>query len=575
MSLKKKLKEFCPPFIWKFLSNQINQYKRKQKKYDTRRWWSGEEKKISGNKFKQNFEIKNQKVFSCMLDKEIKEIIKIPKKNKLKIKLNKKIVSENLLFSFGIKSFQNSAQGNVEVLISGSKKGKLCNLLTNHWNNIYFENLSLNEEEIEIINNTSQTLYFGCPIFFKKSQKEDKIKNVCLVILDQVDFDTFNDLHQLGELNFINRFFDKGINFENCYSAAEWTIPCFESILTTTHPSIHCYFDFKCSDNLKKTAKDYDLLNYFNEQNFSTFGISRSKGHHSGFDFDNNFDRFFYFDETGLGNIEDDSKIAKKSIDHLNLNKEGKNFLFIHYMSTHSPYIKPNITEEKNLNNFRFADPEKEYKDSIVGYGSSKVEPIMDSDKVKNIILRQKERIKDLDIQIGHLLSYIEAQNLKKNTMFILTSDHGPNHLSKNGEPMMNKTRLNIPLLIYNPNSKDMTQTKDYICQTDILKIIKNNFVNNTDKENIAINSIQNENIISESIFNNLYQASIRNKNHTYYFSCEFDPFRLTINIKNQYLNKIENLDIDENFKEEEIKLHYKGLIVKHLSKSKKLKILN
>ena len=89
----------------------------------------------------------------------------------------------------------------------------------------------------------------------------------------------------------------------------------------------------------------------------------------------------------------------------------------------------------------------------------------MDSNKVKNIILRQKERLKDLDIQIGHLLSYIEAQNLKKNTMFILTSDHGPNHLSKNGEPMMNKTRLNIPLFVYNPNSTEMTQTKDCICQ--------------------------------------------------------------------------------------------------------------
>ena len=89
--------------------------------------------------------------------------------------------------------------------------------------------------------------------------------------------------------------------------------------------------------------------------------------------------------------------------------------------------------------------------------------------------------------------------------MFILTSDHGPNHLSKNGEPMMNKTRLNIPLLIYNPNSTDMTQTKDYICQTDILKIIKNYLANNTDKENIAINSIQNENIISESRYLIIY----------------------------------------------------------------------
>ena len=83
MSLKKKIKEFCPPFIWKFSSNQINQYKRKQKKYDSRRWWSGEEKKSQVIDL-QNFEIKNQKVFTCMLDKEIKKLLKYPKKTNLK-----------------------------------------------------------------------------------------------------------------------------------------------------------------------------------------------------------------------------------------------------------------------------------------------------------------------------------------------------------------------------------------------------------------------------------------------------------------------------------------------------------
>jgi hypothetical protein len=575
MSFKKKLKACCPPFIWQIFANQINQYKRNQKKYDLRRWWNGEEKKISGNKFKKNFDINNQQVFTCMLDKEIKEIIKIPKKNTFKIKLNKKIVSENFLFSFGIKSFKNSEEGDVKLSINQLKKSKISNPLTNHWNNIYFENLSLNQEEIEITNNTNQTLYFACPIIFKRSQKDEKIKNVCLLILDQVDFNTFNDLYEKGELTFAKKFFDKGINFENCYAAAEWTIPCFESILTTTHPSTHGYFDFKCSKYLKKTSKDYDLLNYFNDQNFSTFGISRSKGHHAGFDFDDNFDRFFYFDDNGLNNIEDDLAIAKKSIDHLNLNKEGKNFLFIHYMSSHSPYIKPNIVEEKNLNVLRFGDPQKEYEDSIIGYGSSKVEPIMDSNKIKNIILRQKERLKDLDIQIGQLLNFIETKNLKQHTMFILTSDHGPNHLSKNKEPMMSKMRLNIPLLIYNPNTSGTTKNKNYICQTDILKLIKNYLINNTDQQNKIINSIQDENVISESIFNEIYQASIRNKNHIYYFSCEFNSLNFTVNLKKQYLDKIENLNSDEKSKEDEIKIYYKNLIFKHLLKSKKLKVLN
>ena len=136
---------------------------------------------------------------------------------------------------------------------------------------------------------------------------------------------------------------------------------------------------------------------------------------------------------------------------------------------------------------------------------------------------------------------------------------------------MMNKTRLNIPLLIYNPNNTEMTQNKDYVCQTDIFKIIKNYFVNNNnnnnDNENTAINSIQNENIISESIFNNIYQASIRNENHIYYFSCEFNPLNLTINLKNQYLNKIENLNTNNKSKENEIKSYYKELILKHLLK--------
>ena len=139
----------------------------------------------------------------------------------------------------------------------------------------------------------------------------------------------------------------------------------------------------------------------------------------------------------------------------------------------------------------------------------------------------------------------------------------------------MSKMRLNIPLLIYNPNTSGTTKNKNYICQTDILKLIKNYLINNTDQQNKIINSIQDENVISESIFNEIYQASIRNKNHIYYFSCEFNSLNFTVNLKKQYLDKIENLNSDEKSKEDEIKIYYKNLIFKHLLKSKKLKVLN
>ena len=82
-------------------------------------------------------------------------------------------------------------------------------------------------------------------------------------------------------------------------------------------------------------------------------------------------DSSLYFEDKGISNIDDDSKISLETINHLNLNNNGKNFVFLHFMSTHSPFIKPNISEEKNLNPIRHGDPKKEYNDSIIGYGAT------------------------------------------------------------------------------------------------------------------------------------------------------------------------------------------------------------
>jgi phosphoglycerol transferase MdoB-like AlkP superfamily enzyme len=241
-------------------------------------------------------------------------------------------------------------------------------------------------------------------------------------------------------------------------------------------------------------------------------------------------------------------------------------------MSSHSPYIKPNVTEEKNLSTLRFGDPQKEYEDSIIGYGSSKVEPIMDSKKIKNIILRQKERLKDLDIQIGHLLSFIENKNLKKNTVFILTSDHGPNHLSKKENyPMMNKMRLNIPLLIYDFKSEKIENNENYICQTDILSIVKNLINNNPDNLISPIN--KKEEVISESIFNDKYQASIHSENYKYYFSCLFDPKKFEVNFENVLENKLEIISMEQEISEDQIIFDLKEKIKKQILKSKKIKL--
>ena len=126
------------------------------------------------------------------------------------------------------------------------------------------------------------------------------------------------------------------------------------------------------------------------EKGFSIFGISKSKGHHAGYNFQKYFDRLFYFDDALDTTVDDDLNFSKIAINQLETNKDGKNFIYLHYMSSHSPYWKPAINEEINLDHERYNDSFKEYNDAISSYGDTKVEPIMNKEKAKSIIKRQK-----------------------------------------------------------------------------------------------------------------------------------------------------------------------------------------
>jgi phosphoglycerol transferase MdoB-like AlkP superfamily enzyme len=55
----------------------------------------------------------------------------------------------------------------------------------------------------------------------------------------------------------------------------------------------------------------------------------------------------------------------------------------------------------------------------------------MDEEKFINISHRQKERIKNIDLILSHLFSYLKTRDLVKNSVITFASDHGPNHISK------------------------------------------------------------------------------------------------------------------------------------------------
>ena len=575
MNFKKILKDLAPPILTKFLKQKKKISNQKKTQYDKRRWWEGNDLAGDNLRFKEIFKFNSNQSTISTLNNETRDCIKVIPKQKLKISFLGHVNNKEVLFSFGNKFSERSIEGNYQVYIDGKKKIEIKNPLSKTWNNSYVKS-DFKYKDLEIINNTNYVMYFACPIIFNQFNKEkDNYKNIIYIILDQLDAKSLKEFEKDPEdLKFINTFFDNSIDYQNFFASAEWTLPCFSSIFSGKTPSSHGYFDLKTSENINDVVPQNNLLEYLRKKGFSNFGISKSKGHHAGFNFQKYFDRLLYYHDQADGTHKTDLDYSKKAIDHLELNKNGKNFIFLHFMSSHTPFYEPSINEDSNLDLERYVDPSKEFYDAILENGDTKLDTIMDSNKLKKITQRQKERMKSLDIALGQLLSYMEKKDMKKNSLVILSSDHGPHYLRKPNEPLLNRSILNIPLKIFDYKNKEKKIIEDYSSQTDIFPLIKGLFEDEHKENLIPPYGNKNSPILSESIFNNKYKISIRSEKHTFHFSCRFDPENLSI-----LMNKDTKIYIDYNIKnnssdnKENLKLSYLNFIYDHLDKSKVINV--
>ena len=196
----------------------------------------------------------------------------------------------------------------------------------------------------------------------------------------------------------------------------------------------------------------------------------------------------------------------------------------------------------------------------------------MDETKLKSIIDRQNERIKNLDLILGEFFLYLEKSNLKKNSMVVLTADHGPNYFGRKNYPMMNKSRLNVPLKIFDSRAGEKKEIHHNVCHTDIFPIIKNIFGDEDVKNIIQPYGEKYQPVISESLFGDKYKVSIRSEDYTYYFSCRFDPINFVIHLRedsNVLLESSNEINIDD---EKNKKKYFQDILLQHLKKSEIIK---
>jgi arylsulfatase A-like enzyme len=283
-------------------------------------------------------------------------------------------------------------------------------------------------------------------------RKERKLKdyNVVVIVIDTLRSDHLPFYgYKKNTAPFLWELSKKSVVFENAFSASSWTSPGTASIFTSLYPYQHgVLMGLLAIQMAKKIHPDVKvnripeeiktMPEVLKEAGYRTYGISdnlnigKLQGFTQGFD---KFRTFMYRRAPTVNNT------AKKWLSQLK--GKGKYFLYIQYMDPHAPYHQREPWYEPH------------------------------EDKIKSRISAYDSEINYVD---QHFKELFELYEWDKNTLLIITSDHGEG-LWDHGHMAHGKTlyreEIQVPLMIYLPGGTKTGWVNTNVSTIDILPTIR------------------------------------------------------------------------------------------------------
>ena len=410
-------------------------------------------------------------------------------------------------------------------------------------------------------------------MFFSYNEKisqNKKIKNIIHLVLDSLDMETLSFNKKKSLMPNTTNFFNKSIVFDNCFSSSEWTLPWVCSYLKGEMPSKHMLTDPKTSKKLMNPFKD-NIFDLVKKKNYSLIGFGPKPIFNPSWNNIQNFDKFYPTDGSFEKNL-DLLNVSKKIIENIEVNNSN-NFFFAHLMDTHFPWSNRGTSEEFEMGSIRSCDPYTLYH-SRLGQQDTKAEPIFEKKTHNQLLKYSCERLKAVDRNLSFLINFLKDKNLLKNTVFILSSDHGQT-LHDGPRHLFNFKKTNVPLMIFHPNFKNIKVDKlvnNSVDLNHIVKMILSNQSKNLLKFKPGISKTQKE-IISESIYGNRYKISIRSKKIAYHLSCFFDHKYNLIDTTNIYYENLYNFKETKKYKDKKLIKKFRRILKQHLLRNFKGKI--
>ncbi len=223
-------------------------------------------------------------------------------------------------------------------------------------------------------------------------------------------------------------------------------------------------FDYYFEKDSHEASKKWDLIRFIKKTPI-VYNFFRSILHNT-YLIPQRFESKIRFNNSG-------ERTTNKAIEIIKKNKENNFFLWLHYSDPHIPFIFPH----------RFDDsftPDKESKklfealNSAEGYNKEAINILKaywkSDETFEGLIAKYDTAIFYDDFLIGKIIDTLKKENLLKNTIVFIFSDHGANfceHVLCISEEGVYDTEFNIPLIVFGggiPKNKKigaLTQTKD------------------------------------------------------------------------------------------------------------------
>src|SRR5436309_6057273 len=216
----------------------------------------------------------------------------------------------------------------------------------------------------------------------------------------------------------------EGVRFERAYTLVPVTLPSHTVIFTGTYPMLSGIHDFSAN---KLNSAQPTLASVLKEHGYTTAAVIGSAVLDSRFGLNHGFD--FYYDHFDFSRLQESNLdemerpgnvVADVTLDWLAKNYQKKFFLWMHLYDPHYPYRPP-------------APYSQEYEshpyDGEIAFA---------------------------DAQVGRLLRFLKEKGLYRNTLVVLSGDHGES-LGEHGEKthgfFIYNATLRVPLIVHMPEA--------------------------------------------------------------------------------------------------------------------------